>query len=155
MYTPPENLNKDEVEIWRILIYNDFHAFCKGDWSMIEGDFDKENFFGIQGNNSNHKLNWNLQYNTLDVYKKDWLNQSLQFRKLPINCDPLKVLFDSTKLSRMTFKGDFAFVHKEFDAEFSLKDNSKIIFDWISVFTLKRIKSHWKIISFVGYLPKN
>jgi hypothetical protein len=154
IYNAPNTYIDDEVKIWNILIYNDFHAFCKGNWEIINNDFEEKEFYAIQGSKTNNKLDWNLQYYSLAAYKKDWLQQSQDFLKLDFLCDPLKVLFESTKLSKIKIQGDLALVHKEFNGTFELKGSDPIVLDWISLFTLRKYDSDWKIISFVGYLPK-
>lgn len=153
-FVPPENYTEDEAKIWKVLMYNDFHAFCKGDWEMIANDFDQASFCAIQGNKSNNKLDWNLQYNSLEAYQTDWLQQSKEFLKNEFLRDPLKVLFESTQLSKIEINGDVALVHKEFDGEFQRKDAPAIVLDWISLFLLKKKEDQWKIFSFVGYLPR-
>ena len=155
IYNAPNTYDNDEVKIWKILIYNDFYAFCKGDWEMIHNDFDEKEFYAVQGNKTNNKLDWSLQYNSLAAYKEDWLNQSRDFLKLEFLCDPLKVLFESTKLSKIKIHGDIALVHKEFNGTFEIKGANSIVLDWISIFILRKYAEDWKIISFVGYLPKH
>ncbi len=90
----------------------------------------------------------------MTAYKEDWLNQSRDFLKLEFLCDSLKVLFESTKLSKIKIHGDIALVHKEFNGTFEVKGAYSIVLDLISLCTLRKYDSDWKIISFVGYLPK-
>ena len=155
MYNAPKTYNDDEVKIWNILIYNDFQAFCKGDWDMVHDDFEEKSFYAIHGRRTNNKFDWGLQYDSLAAYKEDWLNQSRDFLKLEFLCDPLKVLFESTKLSRIEIQGELALVHKEFNGIFEVKGAEPIVLDWISLFMLKKYNSDWKIVSFLGYLPKH
>jgi hypothetical protein len=154
IYNAPNTYNEDEIKIWNILMYNDFNAFCKGNWEMIHNDFEEKEFYAIQGSKTNYKLDWTLQYDSLAAYKEDWLHQSRDFLKLDFLCDPLKVLFESTKLSKIKIQGDLALVHKEFNGTFEVKGAETIVLDWISLFTLRKYDTDWKIISFVGYLPK-
>lgn len=154
IYSPPISYNEDEVKIWNILMYNDFHAFCRGNWEMVKNDFDEKEFYAIQGSKTNDKLEWILQYDSLAAYKEDWLNQSRDFLKLELQCDPLKVFFETTKLSKIWIKEGIALVHKEFNGVFEVKESKPIVLDWISLFTLRKFNEEWKIISFVGYLPK-
>lgn len=153
-FKPPIHFNKDETKIWNVLIYNDFNAFCKGDWTLIENDFISEGFFGIQANKSSNKLDWNLQYNTLQSYKLDWINQSREFNKLEFLEDPLKTLFETTKLAKIEIKGDSALVNKEFNGQFILNNKETIELNWVSLFLMKKIDDQWKITSFVGYMPR-
>jgi hypothetical protein len=154
IYTAPRAYNEDESKIWNILIYNDFHAFCRGDWELVQDDFAEKEFYAIQGGNTNNKLDWTLQYDSLSAYKEDWLSQSRDFLKYEFLCDPLKILFESAKLSKIQIRGDIALVHKEFNATFEVKEAESVVLDWISLFTLRKYGKDWKVISFLGFLPK-
>jgi hypothetical protein len=153
-FNPPVSYSLDEQEIWKVLIYNDFHAFCKGDWSLIEDDFIEEGFYGIQANKSTNKLDWQLQYDSLEAYKEDWIRQSEDFRKLDIIDNPLKILFETTKLSKIEIKGNSALINKEFNGQFSLRNSDPIILDWVSIFLMNKKENLWRIGSFVGYMSK-
>lgn len=153
-FKPPINFNKDEIKIWNVLINNDFNAFCNSDWSILENDFISEGFFGIQANKSSNKLDWELQYDTLESYKLDWINQSREFNKFEFLEDPLSTLFNTTKLSKIEIKDSTAMVNKEFNGRFLIKNNKTIELNWISIFLMRKINDQWKIASFVGYMPK-
>jgi len=150
----PNNLEKDETLIWEMLIYRDFIAFQTSDWSMIKDDFIEDGFFGIDGKMSENKSNWNLAFESLESYKKEWLKQSQLFNENVFLEDPLKELFNTTTLSKIEIKNDLALVHKDFIGIFKIEYSDPIIFDWISLFNLKKINGKWKISSFVGYLKK-
>jgi len=153
-YQPPSNYSKDEQLIWQVLIYRDFIAFCNQDWTIIANDFIEKGFFGIDGKKSTNKNNWCLTYDSLQSYKTDWINQSKEFNKKTFLIDPLEVLFNTTKLTKIEIKGDLALVHKEFNGAFRVKDEDSIVLDWISLFVLRKVNGNWKITSFTGYLPK-
>jgi hypothetical protein len=153
-YQPPISYTNEEKLIWKLLIFRDFVAFCTKDWSIIENDFIKEGFFGIDGKKSHNKKDWCLTYHSLEAYKNDWISQSKDFNKKIFLNDPLEVLFKTTKLSKIEIKDTTALVHKEFKGVFKVKDEPSIILDWISLFVLRRVKRDWKIVSFTGYLPK-
>lgn len=150
----PYPYNTAEYQFWEILIKNDFEAFCTRNWKMIEGDFIEEGFFGIDGKKSVNKMDWCLTYNTLESYKNDWMNQSEEFSLKNFDCNPLEVLYNTTKLSRIEIKDDIALVHKEFNGRFDIKNEDPIILDWISLFVLRKIEGNWKIANFTGYLHK-
>ncbi len=143
-----------EYQFWEILIKNDFEAFCTKNWKMIEDDFIDEGFFGIDGKKSANKADWCLTYNSLKSYKSHWMNQSEEFNLKVFECNPLEVFYNTTKLSRIEIKGDIALVHKEFNGRFDIKNEESIIFDWISLFILRKIEGNWKIANFIGYLHK-
>lgn len=153
-YNPPLHFSEEEQLIWQLLIYRDFQAFCSCSWRLIEDDFIKDGFFGIDGKGSENKDDWSLSYPSLESYKKAWISQSKEFTGKAFKNDPLKILFEKTKLSKIEILGDLALVHKHFDARFDLKDENPIVLDWISLFVLQKIGAEWKIRSFTGYLPK-
>lgn len=150
----PYSLDTDEFYIWKILIRNDFEAFCKMDWNMIQNDFIQDGFFGIDGKVSPNKLDWCLTYDSLEVYKNDWIKQSKDFNKKTFVKDPLEILYNTTKLTKIEIKGNLALVHKEFNAEFEILNEKPIVLNWTSLFMLRKIDGSWKIANFTGYLPK-
>ncbi len=153
-YQPPIAYSNDEKLIWQVLIHRDFVAFCTENWPLIENDFINEGFFGIDGKRSSNKLDWCLTYHSLESYKKDWIAQSKDFNTKTFLKDPLAILFNTTKLSKIEIIGDTALVHKVFNGEFMIKDEIPIVLDWISLFVLRKVDKEWKIASFTGYLPK-
>lgn len=153
-YINPYKLESDEYYIWEILIRNDFEAFCKENWKMIQNDFIEDGFFGVDGKSSINKLDWSLTYDSLETYKNDWINQSNEFNKKTFVNNPLDVLYTTTKLSKIEIKGKLALVHKEFNGEFEILNEESIKLNWISLFILRKIKGNWKIANFTGYLPK-
>ena len=153
-YIAPFHYNIDEQLIWQTLIYRDFVAFCTEDWSLIENDFIEDGFFGIDGKRSTIKMDWCLTYHSLESYKQHWIQQSEDFNKKTFLNNPLNVLFNTTKLSKIEIIGNIALVHKEFNGVFTIKNEEPILLDWISLFVLRKINKNWKIASFTGYLPK-
>ena len=123
-YEAPSTYSDDEKMIWKVLIYNDFVAFCTKNWQLIADDFVEEGFFGIDGKRSPNKKDWSLTYPSLDAYKQDWIKQSEEFNKKTFLKDPLDILFTTTKLSKIEIIGTTALVHKEFDGIFTVADDS-------------------------------
>ena len=153
-YSAPSHYNKLEKEIWEVLIYKDFVAFCNQDWRFIEDDFLEKGFFGISGHKSEKKSDWSLTYPTLASYQSDWINASMDFGSKKFKTDPLDILFEGANLTKIQIIDDCALVHKSFDCQFELLKEEPIIFDWVSIFLLRKIEGKWKIASFTGYLPK-
>ena len=154
VYKNPYKLETDEYYIWEILIKNDFEAFCKTDWKMIQNDFIEDGFFGVDGKSSINKSDWSLTYDSLESYKKDWINQSIEFNKKTFINNPLDVLYTTTKLSKIEIKENIALVHKDFNGEFKVLNEESIKLNWISLFVLRKIEGNWKIANFNGYLSK-
>jgi hypothetical protein len=150
----PYKFDTDEYYIWEILIRNDFEAFCKMDWKMIQNDFIQDGFFGIDGKLSSNKLKWALTYDSLESYKIDWIKQSREFNKKAFLDNPLVVLYTTTKLSKIEIRDNIALVHKEFDGEFKVFKEAPVLLNWISLFVLRKVEGNWKIANFIGYLPK-
>src|SRR5437868_5176628 len=71
----------DRHWIWQHLIAIDSDAFVLGDWSMIEADFDAENFEGIRCNHSADPDRWELALPRLSDYRDSWLASSREFLK--------------------------------------------------------------------------
>lgn len=153
-YYPPLNYTDEEKLIWQLLINRDFTAFCSSNWSLIENDFIKDVFFGIDGKKSQNKQDWSLTFPSLESYKRDWIKQSLEFNSKIFTKDPLDILFKQTKLSKIEITEDFALVNKEFNAILPVENEKPVVLDWISLFVLQKIESDWKIKSFTGYLPR-
>ncbi|MEE9338396.1 MAG: hypothetical protein V3U87_09970 [Methylococcaceae bacterium] len=153
-YVVPSTYNYDEKLIWELLIYRDFIAFYNQNWDLIKNDFIEEGFFGIDGQRSSDKSSWCLYYDSLETYKIDWLRQSIEFNKNKFINNPLDVLFHTTILSKIEIKDTVALVHKEFNGVFTLLNKKTIYLNWLSLFVLRKTNKHWKIASFIGYLPK-
>lgn len=155
VFQNPYREGSDEAMLWEVLIKNDFEAFVSGKWELISEDFIEEEFYGIDGNLSHRKVDWNLKYYHLELYKSDWLQQSKDFNAKNFVSDPLRHLYETTRLSIMQIREEKALVHKEFNAKLDVVNDEPIYLNWISLFMLRKVEGKWKIASFLGYLPKD
>ncbi|QTD36381.1 hypothetical protein JL193_09430 [Polaribacter batillariae] len=48
---------------------------------MVEDDFHKEGFIGIDGQKSQNKDQWKLSFLNLESYKNSWLQQAKEFHE--------------------------------------------------------------------------
>jgi hypothetical protein len=149
----PDGLSLDEQKIWECLIFRDFLAFSASDWSIIQEDFVETNFYGISARNTLDKNKWCIGYPNLESYKEDWLKSSIILNGKKIEDDLFKVLMESSKLTKIQISDNVALVTKVFNGRCAVKNESDIIFDWTSFFTMRKLKSSWKIESFIGYIP--
>ncbi len=134
---------------------NDIDAFLRGDWSAVANDFDAERFIALDAGGSADPRDWTVGFPNLDAYRASWLEQSLQTRA---KADPERLraaLFSGARIARIEFSnGNTAILHKVFDGQLPLRDGTEEPYGWQSVFTLQKAGGSWKIVNFVGYLPR-
>src|SRR5438105_952598 len=71
----------DRHYIWHRLVQVDSDAFAACDWSMIENDFDAQNFEGIRANGSSNPDEWRITFADLAAYRDNWLKAAQEFQK--------------------------------------------------------------------------
>lgn len=144
--------------IWDRLVRADCEAFVAGDWSMIEGDFDANNFEGIRCGNSANPADWQLAFPDLASYRDSWLAASKQFvgRRFAHGTTPRDAIFVRTHLNEIDIAGDRALCRKKFHGVVPLVDGSAISDARQTVFRLHRRADSpwgWRIVGFLGQLP--
>ena len=144
--------------IWDRLVRADSEAFIAGDWSMIEDDFDAEQFEGIRCQNSANPDDWRLAFPELADYRDSWLAASKQFvsRKFPGGITARDAIFARTHLNEIHIAGDRALCHKKFHGVVPLADASLLADARQSLFRLHRRADSpwgWRIVGFLGQLP--
>jgi len=132
----------DRHYIWQRLIIADSEAFAKGDWSMIEKDFDEESFEGIRCYNFARPDDWQIAFPNVDSYRDSWLKASKEF--VDANPDPLPTLLSRCRLTEIEINGTRALAHKKFT--YSHRQ---------TLYRLRKINRKWKIVGFLGFLPLN
>ena len=144
----------DRHHIWHRQIIADSEAFIAGDWSMIEDDFDAENFEGIRCNNSADPAKWEIAFATLDAYRDSWLAASREFVAKPfVGITPLEAIYRRTYLDRIDTAGDRAICHKKFFGTIPLAGGSTLSASRQTLYRLHRKRGVWKIVGFLGQLP--
>ncbi len=151
--TNPFANDPDRSAIWDMLVARDIAAFVAADWSMVEGDFIKEGFLGINGGKSGNPDDWRISFPTLQAYRDDWIRQAQASRKLDYAEDVLDGIHRATRLTEIEINGDIAIAHKKFDGVIALRDGGQDILNWQTIYFCRRVGGHWKLTGFTGYLP--
>ena len=144
----------DRHEIWQRLVIIDCEAFAAGDWSMIENDFDAEEFEGIRCFHSANPDDWKIVFPDLASYRDSWLTASAEFRaKQFAKLSHLNALLARTHLDAIDICADRALAHKKFFGEVLLVDRSVLSDRRQTLFRRRRRDEKWKIVGFFGQLP--
>ena len=135
---PPSD--PDRRDIWTMLVERDIDAFLAADWSMVEGDFRREGFLG-------------LDFPDLDTYRDEWLRQAKASQAVEY-AEPVRdALFRATNMRDIDLKGETTVCHKKFDGTVALKGGGVEVINWQTLYFCARIGGRWKITGFVGYMP--
>lgn len=145
----------DRHFIWQHLIAIDSDAFVLGDWSMIDNDFDAENFEGIRCNHSSDPDRWEIALPQLADYRGQWLAASREFLKKEFanGLTHREVIYRRCRLTQIDIAGDRAIAHKKFSGEIPLADGSTLSGERQTLYRLHRRAGVWKIVGFLGQLP--
>jgi hypothetical protein len=146
--------DSDRFEIWQQLVAADCVAFAAYDWSMIENDFDAEEFEGIRCFHSANPDDWKIIFPDLASYRDSWLTASAEFRaKQFAKLSHLDALLARTHLDEIDICGNRALAHKKFFGEVLLVGGSVLSDRRQTLFRLRRRNGKWKIVGFFGQLP--
>lgn len=151
--TNPFPNDPDRSAIWTMLVERDIAAFVAADWSMVDGDFIKEGFLGINGKKSGNPDDWRISFPTLEAYRDDWIRQAKESQKLDYAEDVLEGIHRATSLTEIEISGDIAIAHKKFDGEIRLSDGGKDVLNWQTLYFCRKVGGVWKLTGFAGYLP--
>lgn len=151
--TNPFPQDPDRSAIWTMLVERDIAAFVAADWSMVDGDFIKEGFLGINGQKSGNPDAWRISFPTLEAYRDDWIRQAKESQKLEYAEDVLAGIHRATSLTEIEINGDIAIAHKKFDGEIALADGGKDVLNWQTLYFCRKVGGVWKLTGFAGYLP--
>jgi enamine deaminase RidA (YjgF/YER057c/UK114 family) len=145
--------DKDRAAIWEMLAARDIRAFTAGDWSMVEGDFIREGFMGVDGRHSGDPDGWTLAFPDLAAYKEEWLRQAAAFRVTAPEKDAEAFLWRATVLRDIEINGDAALAHKKFTWDALKAEGKDVPANWQTLYHCRRTDGGWKIAGFTGYLP--
>ncbi|HVT30794.1 MAG TPA: hypothetical protein VHE81_22505, partial [Lacipirellulaceae bacterium] len=105
----------DRYTIWQRLVAADCEAFARGEWSLVENDFDAEAFEGVRCFQSTNPDDWKLVFPDLASYRDSWLSASQEFRAKQFEgVSHVKALLVRTHLDQIDISGDKALAHKKF-----------------------------------------
>ncbi|MEO5805927.1 hypothetical protein [Devosia sp.] len=153
IFNNPFPQDADRSAIWTMLVERDITAYVAGDWSLVDGDFVKEGFLGIDGAKSDNPDGWKISFPTLDAYRREWLRQAAEGAKVEYAEDVTAGINRATTLTNIEINGDIAVAHKQFDGEIALGNGGKDVLNWQTVYFCRRVDSVWKLTGFIGYLP--
>ncbi len=146
--------DSDRAAIWEMLMPRDFVAFATSDWSMVEGDFLADEFFGVHGNFEHNCDRWTPQFPTLESYRDEWLRQAAASAKTADLEALPEVMLSVADLSQIDIAGSFAVAHKKFDGDMPLADGTRSgHMQWQTLYLCRKTAAGWKIRGFFGYLP--
>ena len=144
----------DRREIWEILMLRDFEAFVAADWSMVEGDFWREGFCGIDARRSFNPDRWQIAFPNLDAYRDEWLRQASEFSSVQLLATTaLEFLFDSCRLQDIEIAQGRAVARKKFSGKTTTVNGEEIVLRFQTLYQLVRRGDQWAISGFVGFLP--
>jgi hypothetical protein len=143
----------DRGAIWTMLVERDIDAFVSADWSMVDGDFIREGFLGINGGGSDNPDSWKIGFPSLEAYRDEWLRQASEGQKVKYAEDQRLAIFRNTTLQHIEINGDIAIAHKKFDGTIALADGGKEIMNWQTLYFCRKVEGRWKLTGFAGYLP--
>lgn len=151
-HNPFPPTDPDRFEIWELLVNRDIRAFLKSDWSIIANDFLGESFAGYSGtSNPDH---WKIAFPSLDRYRNEWLRQASEFHKVKLAGDDTeRFLFKASVLRDIEISDSVAMAHKKIDGRAITVEGRELILNWQTIYWLHRVKGHWRISGFLGYLP--
>ena len=143
----------DRHAIWEMLVRRDIDAFLAQDWTMVEGNFIAEGFFGLHAHGLSNPDSWKLAFPALADYRDEWLRQAAETAETEF-AEPLReAIFRVTTLRDIDIGDDVAVVRKKFDGTVAKADGSTDRLKWQTLYFCARQNGAWKIASFIGYLP--
>ena len=143
----------DRHQLWQMLVERDIIAFCAQNWDMVSNDFIPEQFMAINGRNSPNPDSWKLDFSRLAAYRDYWLSQAAEFAKTEWADDPERAIYEATTLRDIDIQEDGAILHKKFDGSILKKNGEKVVMNWQTLYTCRKVNGSWKIVGFIGYLP--
>ncbi|MEF2073026.1 hypothetical protein [Consotaella aegiceratis] len=143
----------DRKAIWDMLVRRDIEAFLAADWSIVDGDFAADRFFGMHAQKSDCPDSWRLEFPTLEAYRDEWLRQAAAAQETRYGEPVREALFRATNLRDIDISGDRAVAHKKFDGTIALEGGGVEVLNWQTLYFLARLSDEWKLTGFVGYMP--
>lgn len=140
-------------QIWQMLVPRDIAAFVRADWSMVADDFVADGFSALDARGAADPEKWKLAFPDLAAYRKEWLRQARAFQEIGFAEDPEAAIFRATSLTQIELMGTRALARKKFDGRITKTDGTAEVLNWQTLYLCARVGQHWKITSFVGYLP--
>ena len=146
--------DQDRAQIWEILVRRDIDAFLAGRWQDTNGDFLAAEFFGIDAGRVTSPPLWRLRFAHLSDYRDEWLRQAREFEQVELRgLVKRDFLFSACVLRDIDINGACAMAHKVFDGKAITVSGEPVRLLWQTLYFLKKVRRHWKVRGFLGYLP--
>ena len=108
-----------------MLIDRDIDALVAGDWELVRGDFDPDNFVGYDGSDP---IRLRIAFATLDRYTERWFKSATTLRG--VDRQLLRAqLRASQRIESVDFNGDHCVARKVFDGSVETARGS-VTLDW-------------------------
>lgn len=144
----------DRHAIWHLLIVKDSEAFLATDFSLLEPDFDAENFEGIRCGHSYDPGDWRIAFPNLADYRDEWLVASQQFlQKKFTHHTHREALYARCRMTEIEILGDRALAHKKFSGTIPVADGTQLTVARQTLYRLHKQSGRWRIVGFLGQLP--
>ena len=143
----------DRKAIWTMLVERDIDAFISQDWGMVDGDFVREGFLGINAGGSDNPDSWRIGFPTLEAYRDEWLRQAAESAKVEYAEDQRTGIFRATTLQHIEINGEIGVAHKKFDGTIAKADGTKDVLNWQTLYFVRKVAGTWKLTGFIGYAP--
>jgi hypothetical protein len=143
----------DRAAIWTMLVERDIDAFLAADWTVVDGDFHREGFFGLHAHGSELPDSWRLGFPSVEMYRDEWLRQAKESAAVTYAEPVQAALFRATNLRDIDLHADVAVAHKKFDGTIARADGGTDVLNWQTLYFCGRIAGRWQITGFVGYMP--
>lgn len=151
-YKNPFLNDADRHAIWDMLVARDIAAFVAADWSIVASDFVENGFTGIHAQRTSNPDLWTMAFPSLEHYKTEWLKQAAQSQKTAF-AEPLEAaIHRATSLTQIDITDRAAIAHKKFDGSINLRDGTKEVLNWQTLYFCRKSEAQWKISGFVGYM---
>ena len=145
--------DEDRFALWEMLVRRDIHAFVAQDWSQCENDFLADEFQGIHAHRSTNPDTWTVAFPNLDTYREEWLRQAKATANIQFAEDLTQGIFRATTMRDIEINDNRAVCHKKFDGTIAKVDGTFDILAWQTLYYARKVKLHWRLTGFLGYLP--
>jgi len=145
--------DSDRHFLWNMLVRRDIEAFLARDWSMVDGDFAHDRFFGVHAHFLSDADSWRLEFPTVEKYRDEWLRQAEATAATEF-AEPLReAIFRTTNMRDIDIDGERAVLHKKFNGTIAKPGGAVERLNWQTLYFCARLDGRWKITGFVGYMP--
>lgn len=143
----------DRRAIWTMLVERDIEAFVTQNWNLVDGDFVREGFLGIDAGKSDNPDSWRIGFPTLEAYRDEWLRQAAEGAKVEYAEDQRTGIFRATTLQHIEINGEIGVAHKKFDGTIAKADGTMDVLNWQTLYFVRKVGGVWKLTGFIGYAP--